>query len=118
MSTESTIFDLLKTLVGNRVYPDVAPENVTLPYITYQQIGGEALNFFDQSIPSKSNRRFQVNVWAGTRAQVVTLAKQVEDAMRVSTVLQTTVISAPVARYDAETKYRGSMQDFSVWGEA
>ncbi len=115
MTTESLLNDALKTLVSNRVYPDVAPENTTRPYITYQQVGGEGVNFVDVTVPSKKHSRFQVNVWADTRAAAAALAIQVEDALRVVTALQTTVLSAPVATYDPATKYKGTRQDYSFW---
>lgn len=115
MSVESTIFDTLKGLVGNRVYPDIAPATTTKPYITYQQVGGVGVNFVDATVPSKKNFTFQINVWGETRAAVATLAAQVEAAMRAVTALQTTVLAAPVAIYEPENNLRGSRQDFSVW---
>ncbi|HQS59731.1 MAG: hypothetical protein B7Y56_03030 [Gallionellales bacterium 35-53-114] len=115
MTTESLLNDVLKTLVSNRVYPDVAPELTARPYITYQQVGGESANFVDPTVPTKKNSRFQVNVWADTRAAAAALAIQVEDALRVVTALQTTVLSAPVATYDQATEYKGTRQDFSFW---
>ena len=115
MSVEDTVFDTLKGLVGNRVYPDIAPDAVARPYIVYQFVGGVALNFVEPTIPSKKNTRVQVAIWGDTRAAVSALAIQVEDAMRVVAALQTTVIGAPVSVYEPDTKLRGSMQDFSVW---
>lgn len=115
MSIESQIFDALKGLVANRCYPDIAPELTARPYLTFQQVGGSAANFVDVTVPTKKNSRFQVNVWADTRAAAAALAIQVEDALRVVTALQTTVLSAPVATYDPDTKYRGTRQDFSFW---
>lgn len=115
MTTESLLNDALKTLVSNRIYPDVAPENTTRPYITYQQVGGESANFVDVTVPSKKNSRFQVNAWADTRTAAAALAIQIEDTLRVVAALQTTVLSAPVATYDPDTKYKGTRQDFSFW---
>jgi hypothetical protein len=115
MSVESTIFDTLKTLVVNRVYPDIGPETPTLPYITYQQVGGVGVNFVDPTVPSKKNSRFQVNVWAATRSAASTLAAQVEDALRTNATLQTSVLGAPVSIYEPDTKLRGTRQDFSFW---
>lgn len=115
MSVESTLFDALKTLVSNRVYPDIAPENATRPYITYQQVGGLPVNFVDTAtVPSKRNSRFQINVWADTRAAAATLAGQVETALR-GAAPHTTVLGAPVALFDLETRLRGTRQDFSFW---
>lgn len=115
MSVESQIFDALKGLVANRVYPDVAPDVVVKPYITYQSVGGSAINFLGSEIPGKSNARVQINVWADTRSAASTLALQVESALRGTTALQTSVMGAAVSIYEPETKLRGSRQDFSVW---
>ena len=115
MSAESQIFDALKSLVSNRVYPDLAPDVVTKPYIVFQQVGGSAVQFVDPTVPSKKNSRMQVSVWGDTRAQVSALAVQVEDTLRGVTALQTVVLGAPVAIYESDTKLRGSQQDFSIW---
>lgn len=115
MSAESAIFSALSSLVSNRVYPDLAPDGVARPYIVYQQIGGSAVQFVDVTVPSKKNSRIQVSVWGDTRAQVSALAVQVEDTLRGVATLQTVVLGAPVAVYEADTKLRGSQQDFSVW---
>jgi hypothetical protein len=115
VSVESLIFEALGVLVDGRVYPDVAPEQEPRPYITYQQVGGEAVNFVDAAVPSMKNGRWQINVWADNRLEAATLGRLVEDTLRVITPLQTTVLGAAIARYDEETKLRGTMQDFSFW---
>lgn len=115
MSVEQAIYNALRGLVANRVYPDVAPESATRPYLTYQQVGGQAVNFLDPTAPSMSNGRFRVNVWADTRAGAAALAGMVEATLRDTPALQTTVLTAPMAMADAETKLRGTSQDFSFW---
>jgi hypothetical protein len=115
MTIEAGIYETLKTLVSNRVYPDLAPANALRPYITYQQIGGTGVNFVDPTTPSKKNSRFQINIWSDTRGNCATIAGQVEDALRAATTLHPTVLSAPVASYEVETGLRGSRQDFSFW---
>jgi hypothetical protein len=115
MTVEDQIFDALKGLVSNRVYPDVARGVVARPYITYQQIGGEGINFVDPTIPSKKHGRFQINVWADTRPAAAALARQIEDTLRVTTALQTTVLGAPIAVYEPDTDLYGTIQDFSFW---
>ncbi len=116
MTVEDSIYTALKSLVSNRVYRDIAPDtNTTKPYITFQQVGGEGVNFMEASAPSKKNGRFQVNVWGTDRDAVMTLARSVEDTLRAYTALQTTVLGAAVAIFDDETKLYGSMQDFSCW---
>lgn len=116
MTVESLIFRTLEGLVDRRVYADLAPQDVrALPRITYQQVGGAAVNFLEAETPSKKNARFQVNVWGATRVQAAGLSRQVEDALREEVDLQTTVLGAPVAEYESETKLFGTRQDFSFW---
>ncbi len=115
MTQDELFFSTLQGLVGGRVYPDIGKEGTAVPYITYQDIGGEAVNFMDGAAPSKANARVQVNVWATTRAQAKSIARQVETALRAVPALQTLVIGAPATTYDPDAKYYGTIQDFSVW---
>lgn len=115
MSVEAIIFDSLRALVNDRVFPDVAPENTPRPYITYQQVGGESVNFVDATVPTKKNGRWQISLWCDTRLEAADLSRVIEDTLRVVPALQATVLGAPIARYDEETKLRGTMQDFSFW---
>lgn len=115
MTVESTIYEALKSLVGNRVYPDVAPPNTTRPYITYQQIGGRPINFVEAAVPSMKNGRWQINVWADTRASAAAISQQASDALKTTIALNTTILNEPIATFDEETGYRGTIQDFSFW---
>lgn len=115
MTIEASIYTVLKGLVSNRVYPDIAPDGAAKPYITYQQVGGSAVNFVDATVPSKKNSRFQINVWGDSRSAVKAVAVQAEDALRVAAGLQTTVLSAAVSIYEPDTQLRGTRQDFSFW---
>lgn len=115
MSLESNLYDALKGLVSNRVYPDLAPYGAALPHITYQQIGGRPINFLECGVPGKRNARVQVNVWATTRMAAATLSRQVEDALIASATLRAFVLSAAQSRYDIEVQQYGTNQDFSIW---
>ena len=117
MSVESDIFAVLGALASNRVYPDVAPTGVVKPYFTYQQVGGPAINFLN-GIPDKRSGRFQVNVWATTRAQAMTLIRQAEDALRLSAALNASTQGGAVALYEDDTKLYGARQDFGITFQA
>jgi hypothetical protein len=117
MTIESNIFDALKGLVGNRCFPDMAPLSTVKPYITYSQIGGEAVTYLGAEVPSKKNGRFQINVWADTRASASNLILQVESAMTLATTFQAKPVSAPNTDYDNDMFTYGSMQDFTVWSD-
>ncbi len=85
-----------------------------MPYITYQQTGGKPVNFVGAEFSDKKNARFMVKVWAATRAEASTLARQVENIM-VAAPLLAKIESGVVADYDETTNARGTIQDFSLW---
>lgn len=105
------------TLLCPRTFPDFAPVGTPRPYVTYQQIGGEALAFLDQTIPSTKNADIQINVWADTRAQASALILQIENMMITATAFQASAYGAPANNGDAELKLYSSRQDFSVWSD-
>jgi hypothetical protein len=118
MSMESLIFDALKGLVDERVYPAVAPEDEPTPYIVWQVPGGgQAINFVDGGQPSKKNARIQLNVWSKSLAEALRIAQQAETIMRATTALSTTVQSDQRTRYEEDTKLHGTYQFFSCWAD-
>jgi hypothetical protein len=118
MSVESDLFAGLTSLVAGRVYPDVAPAGAALPYITYQQVGGDVISFIDTTLASQRNARFQLSVWDATRQGASTLMRQVESALITSATLRATALGSAVATYDDETQRRGARQFFSIWFDA
>ena len=115
MTIESDIYSTLKDLVGNRVFPDFAPLGTVRPFICYEQAGGDALHYIDGTLPDKKNGRFEVGVYADTRAAAAALALQVEAAMAAATVFQSTALHAPISDYAPEVKIYSSTQNFSVF---
>lgn len=115
MSLESDIFDTIKGLVSNRVYPDFAPATAAKPYIVYQQISGPSPTYVEKLVPNLKGARIQVNVWAETRAQANTLALQVESAITTATVFDGKPVGAFTALYEEDTELRGTRQDFYIW---
>lgn len=114
MTVETDIFAALKGLVENRVYPEEAPANVVLPFIIYQQVGGDPLNFL-AGVPDKRNGRFQIDVWAKSRAEASSLIRQAEDILRADAVLNADTMTGVISTKDPVTGWRGSSQDFSIW---
>ena len=62
---ETELLPLQRTL--RAADPDNLQTVTDLPRITFQQVGGQAVNFLDSAVPSKKNARFQVNCWAVSR---------------------------------------------------
>ena len=115
MTVEADLFTALKTLVSNRMFPDVAPLGTAKPYLTYQQVGGTAVSFLESGVVGKRNGRFQINAWANTRVEAASLSRSVEDTLVTSAPLRAYVLGAPVASYEPETLLYGTRQDFSIW---
>lgn len=115
MTPESHIDGVLAALLPGRVFPDVAPQNTATPFITYQTVGGDPINFLTGEAPGKANTRIQVNVWAAARLEASELGAQVEASVRAAAHLQPEVMTGRVATYDEQTGYRGTMQDFHLF---
>lgn len=115
MTIESNLRDALKALVGNRVFPDVAPLSTARPYITFQQVGGQAAAFMEGGVVGKRNARFQVNCWADDRQAAADLARSVEDTLVTDAVVRAQPLGAMAAQHEQETRNFGTRQDFSVW---
>ena len=113
MTIEADLFNALKGLVSNRVYPDVAPLGATMPYITYQQVGGDSVSFLEAALPDKRNGRFQINVWSATRNEASTLMRTI--ATTLVSALRADPMGEPVSDIDIDTGSYGSRQFFSIW---
>lgn len=116
MSLESQLYSTIFA-VCPRVFPDFAPTDTTRPYVTYQQIGGAAVNFVDRVVPNKRNARMQINVWADTRISAFATLQAIEDAIRMTTVFQGEPESAPTSDFDADIPVYASRQDFTIWAD-
>jgi len=114
MSLESELFTLLKTTCP-RVFPDFAPVSTAKPYVTYQGIGGQSINYVDNTVPDLENSRVQIDVWADTRLSAKAIIRQIEDTLRVATTIQARPESAPHNDYNADSLIYSSTQDFSIW---
>ncbi len=115
MTAEEHVHSALLHLAGGRIFPDVAGLGTDKPYITYQVVGGEPMNFLSGDRPAKQHVRIQVNVWSTRRIEASEIGMLVEDALRSAAALQTEVVSGRVATYDEETDLRGVMQDFMLF---
>lgn len=111
---EANLVTLLKTLCP-RVFPDVAPYETALPYVTFQHIGGTPLRYLDNAAADKRHTMVQINTWAATRAEALSLCRQIEEALCASTAFTAQPDSEPIGDVDGDTDRRGCIQDFSIW---
>jgi hypothetical protein len=121
MSHEILIFNALKSLVSNRVYPDTFPQEPSLPVwpsIRYAQIGGQ---IFDDACGSglsdTDSTEFQIDIVAITATQRATLRDQVRTALNGLSV-PASLNLAPLHEYDAETKTYRAILRVTVHGSS
>lgn len=116
MSLETLLYTEL-VAVCPRVFPDVAPTTTPRPYITCQQIGGESPQFIGRELTSKRNALVQINVWATTRNESMTLMLAVESRLTLATTIQASPSGAMHADIDDDTDLRTAIQDFIIWSD-
>lgn len=117
MSLEANLYSALTGLVDGRVYPDDtagAPVPLVYPLILFQQVGGQAYEYVDQSMPDHEHARVQVVVWAKTRLEASTLARQARSAI-LTAIKPAETYGAAVSLRDQELSLYGSRQDFGIW---
>ena len=112
MSIEADLFNSLKTLVSNRVYPLVMPQKGTLPAIVYARIANNAQNVLEGGA-SIDQIRFQVDTYATTFAAARQLAAQVRSAMEGAGYKAT--LQTEQDFFEAEVNYYRVSQDYYVW---
>lgn len=117
MSFEAAIGERLRGLCGGRCWPDFRPVGVSqaLPFVTWQQIGGQVVSFLEGGHPGLRNARIQINTWDSTRLGANQLMRAIEVEILGTPSLQATAIGALTAIYDQSVKLCGARQDFSVW---
>lgn len=79
-TVEPAIFELLKSLNSNRVYPLNAPQNVTAPFIVYNRVDSERW----RSVNSPSGiaqATIQIDVYAATYQAAKELALSIENTL-------------------------------------
>ena len=113
MALETSLKAALDPLVGGRVYPDVTPDNPTFPLIVYQQVGGQAVNFLEGTLPDQNNARVQLHVWAKSRLEASALAQQARAALTEQ--LAATTLGAPVSLYEEALKLYGARCFYGIW---
>lgn len=118
MTIEASLTTALRVLCP-RVAPDVAELGTALPYVTYQGIGGRPLRWLDKTPADKRHTHMQINVWAASRAESLSLIRSIEDALCASTVFSAMPITEPRNVTEEATpdqvRLYGCIQDFDIY---
>lgn len=118
-------FSGVTALLDARVYPELAPQKATLPYVVYTRIDTEHLMTKDNAA-GLANARIQINSVAATYLKAKQLAEQVRLALQgwsgtgngvtVNVVHPLNEFDSPVMAGDATDEARHRViQDFKVW---
>lgn len=117
MLIEEALYTALGSLVSGRVFPDVAPLDTPRPYITYQQIGGDAHSYIGKELPDHEHALVQINIWADTRLQAAALRKLAEASLIAATAFEARPAAGPISQHepDLTPPGYGTQQDFDIW---
>lgn len=112
MTIEDTIFTTLKSLVGNRCYPDTLEQSATAPTwpaIRYSLISEEPDVSLCGDTPESADPRFQIDCIDMTKEAAVSLRASVKAALATLTDPPAVCVNS-FNDYDADTKtYRASI---------
>ncbi|MHC3124761.1 DUF3168 domain-containing protein [Acinetobacter sp. GN11] len=88
-----------------RVYEDVAPEGAEVPYVVWQELGGNSLNYVDNMPADNDDVMYQLKVY-DTKAD---RASQVRTAVRKALELYCFIMNPRISGVDHKTKqyFRG-----------
>lgn len=114
MSLELSVMGILGPLIGNRVYPDVAPDDPVFPLIIYQNVGGVPYEYVDQTLPEHDNARLQLVVWSKSRLEASTVSRNARLAM-LGSQLTVKTLTVAVSLFNEDLKLYGSRTDFGIW---
>lgn len=109
---EEQVFNALKSLASNRVYPMVLPQNPTMPAIVYTLISKNSENRLEGSA-SLRQARMQIDTYAKTYSAVKILAASVLNAMETASFKGTLQTERDL--YEADVKLYRVTQDFYIW---
>lgn len=117
MALESDLMARLLT-VCPRVHIGTAPFDTKLPYVTWQHIGGDPLEWLDNTVADKRNAQIQINTWAATPLQAFQLIQVIEATLRAAMpALIARPLSEPIGAYDDADVASGYLQSYTILGD-
>jgi hypothetical protein len=130
MSVGAALYDRLSNfaglsaLVSTRIYPVLAPQSVTLPYLVYERISGTRIRALT-SDTDLAHPRYQFTAFSSDYDESYAIIKQVRLALqRYSGIHSTTSPSVTIVDctietetdlYDPQTELHQHIIDFSIW---
>jgi len=118
MSIESDLVAHLKNdsgvsaLVGTRIYPLMAPQNVINPYITYQVVNDNSNQCMGGEV-YQNDTRFQLDVWSTKYSEVKAIKEAVLSAL---IGFKSSNSISNMDDYEPDTKLYRQLIDFKLKG--
>lgn len=113
MTVQTDLYTALQSLVSGRLYPQVAPETVTLPFGVYSIVSQVPTNALTGA-PGLFNTRVQVDVFGRLYSDVQTLKASIRSAMVTSFGDRAKEVLSQDLHEDEAKLHRVSM-DWSIW---
>ena len=101
-----------------QVHPVTAPFGTPAPYVIWQHVGGAPWAYVEGAVADKRHAVVQINVWATTVAEALTLLRDIEADLRghPSLVAQPSA-AEPFAQAEPDINRYGFTQDFAIVGD-
>ena len=80
MNLKSELYSYLANVLHDRIYPDIAPDGATKPYLTYQIISANHRHYMGGSV-GYTTRRVQFDIYADTSEEVDTQFEELRDQL-------------------------------------
>ena len=121
MSIEGLVRNVL-LVACDKVFPDLAAFGTDAPYLVWNQLGGKALYYLDNSPADRRNAVIQVAAWAKTRLEANALIRAAESALCAPggtnsldpNSLIASALGDLMATHDPETNLYGATQRFTI----
>ncbi len=118
MSIETDLVSHLKSkteitdLVGRRIYPMLAPQNVINPYMTYQVVSDDSNQCMGGEV-YQNDTRFQIDCWSTKYSEVKAIKEAVENAL---IGFKSSNSISNMDDYESETQLYRQLIDFRLKG--
>lgn len=100
------------TLAGNRIYPVIAPDKATCPYVVYQVIFSNSENVLDGST-GLINTRIQFDVYSKVYGEAKQLFAQLDSLMNLWSIKNVSLGSSD--GFESAVRLFRVSADYSIW---
>lgn len=113
MSWQTELVTLLQPVLP-RFFRTEAPQGTALPYGTYVAMGGESLRYLDGEASDSRHALVQIDVWASTAGDSVSLMAQIEDLICLHPGFTAQALGEPRSTDEPDLQLYGMSQDFQI----